>query len=160
MVVPDISQIWPQSPSENSPMVLAISSSQMCAEGMGCERMWVIYIYFGEQGLPGDVQECLVTEDALTISACSLFQNGTAWMVEAYWRRRVQHSCWWNLKAWSHSPGRRWTSWGIPEGHEWPWTGITYHRGFADAQRKIVEAVGELLHTGQAEALSRNFVKL
>ncbi len=31
------------------------------------------------------------TEDALTISAGSLFQNGTARFVKANWRRRVQH---------------------------------------------------------------------
>ncbi len=40
------------------------------------------------------------TEDALTISADSLFQNGTARIVKAKWRRRVQHRCWWNLWAW------------------------------------------------------------
>ncbi len=34
------------------------------------------------------------TDDALTISAGSLFQNGTAQMVKANWRRRVQHRCW------------------------------------------------------------------
>ncbi len=31
------------------------------------------------------------TEDVLTISAGNLFQNGTARMVKANWRRRVQH---------------------------------------------------------------------
>ncbi len=40
------------------------------------------------------------TEDALTISAGSLFQNGTARFVKANWRRRVQHHCRWNLQAW------------------------------------------------------------
>ncbi len=58
------------------------------------------------------------TEDALTISAGNLFQNGTARMVKANWRRRVQHRCWWNLNAWPCSPfgldRRRWTPWGIP----------------------------------------------
>ncbi len=34
------------------------------------------------------------TEDALAISAGSLFQNGTARIVEASWRRRVQHRFW------------------------------------------------------------------
>ncbi len=33
------------------------------------------------------------TEDALAISAGSLFQNGTARMVKKNWRRRVQHLC-------------------------------------------------------------------
>ncbi len=42
-------------------------------------------------------------EDALTISADSLFQNGTARTVKVNWRRRVQHSCWWNLQAWPRS---------------------------------------------------------
>ncbi len=37
------------------------------------------------------------TEEALTISAGNLFQNGTARIVKANWRRRVQHRCWWNL---------------------------------------------------------------
>ncbi len=43
--------------------------------------------YFGEQGLPAGIQECLER-----FSAGSLFQNGTARMVKANWRRRVQHS--------------------------------------------------------------------
>ncbi len=46
------------------------------------------------------------TEDALTISTGNLFQNGTAWMVEANWRRRVQHRCCWNLNAWPRGPWR------------------------------------------------------
>ncbi len=46
------------------------------------------------------------TDDALTISAGSLFQNGTARMVKANWRRRVQDRCWWNLNAWPRSPWR------------------------------------------------------
>ncbi len=33
------------------------------------------------------------TEDALTISVGSLFQIGTARIVKAHWRRRVQHRC-------------------------------------------------------------------
>ncbi len=37
------------------------------------------------------------TEDALTISAGNLIQNGAARIVKANWRRRVQHRCWWNL---------------------------------------------------------------
>ncbi len=37
------------------------------------------------------------TEDALTISAGNLFQNGTVRIMKANWRRRVQHLCWWNL---------------------------------------------------------------
>ncbi len=40
------------------------------------------------------------TDEALTISACSLFQNGAARMLKAYWRRQVQHLWWWNLFAW------------------------------------------------------------
>ncbi len=58
-------------------------------------REWVVeggglYGYFGEQGLPAGIQECLerFQDDALTISAGSLFQNGTARMVKANWRRR------------------------------------------------------------------------
>ncbi len=47
------------------------------------------------------------SDDALTISAGSLFQNGTARMVKANWRRRVQHRCWWNLNAWPRRP------WGV-----------------------------------------------
>ncbi len=39
------------------------------------------------------------TEDALTISAGSLFQNVTDRIVKTNWRRRVQHRCWWNLQA-------------------------------------------------------------
>ncbi len=46
------------------------------------------------------------TEDALTILAGNLFRNGTARIVKANWRRRVQHCCWWNLNAWPRSPGR------------------------------------------------------
>ncbi len=45
-------------------------------------------------------------EDALTTSAGSLFRNGTARMVKANWRGRVQHRCWWNLNAWPRSPWR------------------------------------------------------
>ncbi len=37
------------------------------------------------------------TDDALTILAGILFQKGTARMLNAYWQRRVQHLCWWNL---------------------------------------------------------------
>ncbi len=33
------------------------------------------------------------TEDALTISAGNLFQNGTARMVKANWQRRVGGTC-------------------------------------------------------------------
>ncbi len=42
-----------------------------------------LYGYFREQGLPVGVQDCLndITEDALTISAGSLFQNGTARLI-------------------------------------------------------------------------------
>ncbi len=47
-----------------------------------------------------------VTEDALTISAGTLFQNGTVRMVKANWRLRVQHRCWWNSNEWPRSPGR------------------------------------------------------
>ncbi len=43
------------------------------------------------------------TEEVLTISAGSLSQNGAARMVNANWRRRVQHRCWWNLWAWPRS---------------------------------------------------------
>ncbi len=43
-------------------------------------------------------------EDALTISAGSLFQSGTARMEKANWRRRVQHLRWWNLYMWPRSP--------------------------------------------------------
>ncbi len=40
------------------------------------------------------------TEDALTISAGRLLQNGTAQIVKANWRRRVQHRSWWNFAGW------------------------------------------------------------
>ncbi len=43
------------------------------------------------------------TEDAMTISAGRLFQNVTAQIMKANWRQRVQHRCWWNLKAWPRS---------------------------------------------------------
>ncbi len=46
------------------------------------------------------------TDDAFTISAGNLFQNGTALVVKANRRRRVQHRCWWNLNAWPRSPWR------------------------------------------------------
>ncbi len=64
--------------------------------------------YFGEQACQWASRSALkdFTEDAFTISAGSLVQNGTARMVIANWRRRVQHLCWWNLKAWPRSPLR------------------------------------------------------
>ncbi len=64
--------------------------------------------YFGEQGLPAGIQECLenFANDALTIVAGKLLRNGTARMVKANWRRRVQHRCWCNLNAWPRSPWR------------------------------------------------------
>ncbi len=34
------------------------------------------------------------TDDALTVSVGSLFQKGTARMLKAYWRRRVQQLYW------------------------------------------------------------------
>ncbi len=37
------------------------------------------------------------TDDALTISAGSLFDDAIARIVKATWQRRVQHRCWWNL---------------------------------------------------------------
>ncbi len=43
------------------------------------------------------------TDDALTISAGSLFQNGTARKVKANWRKDVQRLGWWNLYAWPRS---------------------------------------------------------
>ncbi len=46
------------------------------------------------------------TEDALTTSAGNLIQSGTAGMVKANWRRRVQHRYWCNLNAWPRSPWR------------------------------------------------------
>ncbi len=58
------------------------------------------------------------TDDALTISAGSLFQNGSARMVKANWRWRVQHRCWWNLNAWPRRlDRRRLTPLGIPGDH-------------------------------------------
>ncbi len=37
-------------------------------------------------------------DNALTMSAGSLFQNGTAGMLKAYWGRAGQkYLCWWNL---------------------------------------------------------------
>ncbi len=51
--------------------------------------------YFGEQDCQQASRSALkdFTDDTLTISAGSLFQNGTARMVKANWRRRVQHRC-------------------------------------------------------------------
>ncbi len=53
----------------------------------------------GEQGLPVGIHSVLkdFIEGALTISAGILFKNGAARIVNANWRRRVQHRCWWNL---------------------------------------------------------------
>ncbi len=70
----------------------------------GCEflsREWAIegsgsYGHFREQEQPVSVLNDF-TDDALTISAGSLFQNGTVRVLKAYWRRRVKHLCWWNL---------------------------------------------------------------
>ncbi len=45
-------------------------------------------------------------EDVVSISAFTLFPNGAARMVKANSRRGVQHSRWWNLKAWPRSPLR------------------------------------------------------
>ncbi len=70
-------------------------------------REWVVRgggldEYFGVRDSQWASRRVLMdfTEDALTISADSLFQNGTARIVRAKWRRRVHHRCWWNLKAW------------------------------------------------------------
>ncbi len=54
---------------------------------------WVV----GGGGLYGLVSRTVVnefTEDALTIAADILFQNATALMVKAYWRRWAKHVCW------------------------------------------------------------------
>ncbi len=55
--------------------------------------------YFGEQGLPVDIQECLegFYRGGVGYLSRQLFQNGTARMVKVNWRRRVQHLWWWNL---------------------------------------------------------------
>ncbi len=55
--------------------------------------------YVGEQGLPWASRSMLkkITEDALTISLSSLFQDATARTVKGNWRGRVEHLCWWNL---------------------------------------------------------------
>ncbi len=46
--------------------------------------------YSGEQGLPVGIQECIEgLEEALTISAGSLFKKETARMVKANWQRRI-----------------------------------------------------------------------
>ncbi len=47
----------------------------MCAEGMGCGRRWVRWVLRGT-GIGSVLKD--FTEDALTISAGSLFQNGKA----------------------------------------------------------------------------------
>ncbi len=51
----------------------------------GCEFGCGLYEYFGEQGLQWSSRSVLkdFTEDALTISAGSLFQNGTARMLRS-----------------------------------------------------------------------------
>ncbi len=59
-------------------------SGPMCAEGMGCGLYG--YCKWASRSVLKDF-----TEGALIISASSLFQNWTARMVKAYWRRRVQH---------------------------------------------------------------------
>ncbi len=56
----------------------------MYAEGMG-----VVHGYVREYGSPVVVQECLEVFN-LGISAGDLFQNGTARMLTAYLRLRVQ----------------------------------------------------------------------
>ncbi len=62
--------------------------------------------YIGEQGLPVGIQECLEKFHRRCVSAGSLFQNGTARILKANWRRCVQHCRWWNLYAWPRSPLR------------------------------------------------------
>ncbi len=65
------------------------------------------------------------TDDALTISADSLFQNGTARMVKVNWRRRIQRHTYIAVGGTSmHGrvalgglDRRRWTPWGIPGDH-------------------------------------------
>ncbi len=75
--------------------------------------------YFGEQGLPVASRSVLkdFTKEALTISAGSLFQNGTARIMKANWRRCVQHRCWWTCRhgrvALCGVDVRRWTPWVI-----------------------------------------------
>ncbi len=62
------------------------------------------------------------TEEALTISTGRSFQIGTARMVKANWRRRVQHRCWWNLNAWPRSPWWvRWTKVDAMGNSRRPW---------------------------------------
>ncbi len=67
-------------------------------------REWIaggdgLYGYFWEQGRHWASKSFLkdFAEDALTISAGSLFHNGPDWMLKACWRRRVQHLCLRNL---------------------------------------------------------------
>ncbi len=61
----------------------------MCAERMGCGWSWVMCAS-GNRDCQLASRSVLkdFTEDALTISAGNLFQNGTARMAKAYWRRR------------------------------------------------------------------------
>ncbi len=51
--------------------------------------------YFGEQGLPVGIQECLQRfhRGCVDYLRGSLFLNGTARVVKANWRRSVQHRC-------------------------------------------------------------------
>ncbi len=70
-----------------------------CVEGMVCRKRRVICLLQGTgtaSGRPGIFLKDS-TEDAVTISVDSLFQNRTDRIVKAYWRRQVHHLCFWNL---------------------------------------------------------------
>ncbi len=57
------------------------------------------------------------TEEALIISASSLFQNGTARIAKANWRRRVGGTCRRGRVALCGLDVRRWTPWEILGDH-------------------------------------------
>ncbi len=44
------------------------------------------------------------TDEAFIISSGNLFQYGTTPTLNACWRRRVLHRCWWISKVWPPSP--------------------------------------------------------
>ncbi len=55
----------------------------MCAEEMGCGRRWVIWVLRGTWPSRSVLNN--FTESALTISAGSLLQHGTAKIMKAFW---------------------------------------------------------------------------
>ncbi len=100
------------------------------------------------------------TVDVVTTPAGILFQNGSAQTLKAYWRRRIQHLCWWNwiyrrdLVVLCGFNECRFTPWRAAENPGWSltWLLFTNIRWFI---RRIAGAVRQLLQTGHADALSQ-----